>query len=164
MHKGNIMGNSTDVTIRQEIIDYIDTTPWAELATVRGDGTPVIRTMGALALDNGGATLYFATFPGAEKTRHIDSNSRVSFFFQHEGQQLQEFRNVELLGDAGKVTGEDDIRHVAELISARSPFVKEFIEKNGIAVFDYYEVRVTEVKYLDYRNGIGPQAIEVILL
>jgi nitroimidazol reductase NimA-like FMN-containing flavoprotein (pyridoxamine 5'-phosphate oxidase superfamily) len=164
MDKGNIMGNSTDVAIRQEIIDYIDATQWAELATVRGDGTPVIRTIGAFAHDNGGASVYFATFPGAEKTRHIGSNSRVSFFFQHEGQQLQEFRNVELLGDAAKVIGADDIRYVAGLISERSPFVKEFIEKNGIAAFDYYEVRVTEVKSLDYRNGIGPQAIEVILL
>ncbi len=156
------MGNGS--VIKQEILDYIASTPWAVLATVRGDGTPVIRTIGAFAFENGGGSVYFATFPGADKTRHIDGNSRVSFFFQHEGQQLQEFRNVELLGDAAKVNGEDDIRHVAALISERSPIVQAFIEKNGIAVFDYYEVRVTEVKSLDYRNGIGPQAIEVVFL
>ena len=155
------MGNGT---IRQEIVDYIDQTLWAELATVREDGTPVIRTMGAFALGNGGASIYFATLPGADKTRHISSNSRVSFFFQHEGQELQKFRNAELLGNAEKVTGEAEVRQVAAQISARSPFVKETIDKYGIATFDYYEVKGTEVKFLDYSKGIGPQAIEVIVL
>ena len=158
------MGETTRNLLRQDSIDYINATSWAELATVREDGTPVIRTIGAFALNEGGTSIYFATFPNADKTQHIARNNRVSFFFQHEGQQLHEFRNVELLGDTGKVTGEEDILHVATLLSARSPFVKEFIEKNGIAVFDYYEVEVTEGKFLDYRHGIGPQAIEVIRL
>lgn len=152
------------IKIRQEIIDYIDKTLWAELATVRGDGTPVVRTIGAFALDNDGTRVYFATFPGADKTRHISGNNRVSFFFQHEGQELQEFRNAEILGNAGKLTGESEIGLAATLISDRSPFVKAHIEQNGIETFDFYEVKASELKFLDYRKGIGPQAIEVIRL
>jgi general stress protein 26 len=158
------MANSTNGNIRQEIVDYIDKTLWAELATVREDGTPVIRTIGAFGFDNGGATVYFATFPGADKTHHISSNNRVSFFFQHEGQELQAFRNAEILGTAGKLTGEAEIKHAVTLISDRSPFVKEHIEKNGIDTFAYYQVTASEVKFLDYSKGIGPQAIEVITL
>jgi nitroimidazol reductase NimA-like FMN-containing flavoprotein (pyridoxamine 5'-phosphate oxidase superfamily) len=159
-----IMGVASNGKIRQDIIDYIDATPWGELGTVRGDGTPVIRTIGAFALDKGGTSIYFATFPGAEKTRQISENRRVSFFFQHEGQQLLGFRNVEVLGDAGKVSGDDEATRVAALISARSPFVKEHIEKNGVGAFEFYEVKASEVKFLDYSKGIGPQAIEVIAL
>lgn len=158
------MGVASNGKIRQEVIDYIDATPWAELATVRGDGTPVVRTIGAFALDKGGTSIYFATFPGADKTKHISKNSRVSFFFQHEGQDLLGFRNVEILGDAGKVSGDDEATRVAAHISDRSPFVKEHIEKNGIAAFEFYEVKASEVKYLDYGKGIGPQAVEVITL
>ena len=158
------MGHDANGNIRQEIVDYIDQTLWAELATVRGDGTPVIRTIGAFGLDNGGSKVYFATFPGADKTHHISSNNRVSLFFQHEGQELQAFRNAEILGTASKLTGEAEIKHAVALISNRSPFVKELIEKNGIEIFAYYQVTASEVKFLDYSKGIGPQAIEVITL
>jgi uncharacterized pyridoxamine 5'-phosphate oxidase family protein len=158
------MGNSMDTRIRQEIVDYMEQTLWAELATVREDGTPVIRTMGAFSIDNGGARICFATMPGAPKTRHIASNSRVSFFFQHEGQDFMTFRNVEALGDAGKITAEEEIRRAAEMICARSPFVKEMIEKNGLGAFEFYEIRVSEIKHLDFGKGVGPQAIEVITL
>lgn len=158
------MAISSNGKIRQEIIDYIEATPLAELATVRQDGTPVIRIIGAFTLDKGGTSIYFATFPGAEKTRQISANKRVSFFFQHEGQDLFGFRNAEILGDAVKVSNEGEAIRVAGLISARSPFVKDLIEKNGVGAFEYYEVRGSELKFLDYSKGIGPQAIEVITL
>lgn len=158
------MGNSSDSRIRQEIADYMEQTRWAELATVREDGTPVIRTMGAFAIDDGGARICFATMPGAPKTRQIAGNSRVSFFFQHEGQDFMTFRNVEALGDAARISDEEQIRRTAEMISSRSPFVKEVIEKNGLASFEFYEIRVSEIKFLDFSKGVGPQAVEVITL
>ncbi|ABK98205.1 pyridoxamine 5'-phosphate oxidase family protein [Pelobacter propionicus] len=156
------MARGSNGNIRQEIINYMEQTQWAELATVREDGTPVIRTMGAFAIDGGGARICFATMPGAAKTRHISSNNRVSFFFQHEGQDFPTFRNVEALGDASRITKEEDLRRTAERISARSPFVKDLIEKNGLGVFEFYEIRVSEIKFLNFSKGVGPQAVEVI--
>lgn len=158
------MAQDPDGNIRQEIVDYMEQTQWAELATVREDGTPVIRTMGAFAIDRGGASICFATMPGAAKTRQIASNSRVSFFFQHEGQDFPTFRNVEVLGDAARITAEADIRRAAEMISARSPFVRDLIEKNGLGTFEFYGIRGSEIKYLDFSKGVGPQAVEVIRL
>lgn len=158
------MGNSANGKIRQEIIDYIGATLWAELATVRGDGTPVVRTIGAFALDNGGTSIYFATLPNAEKTRQIEANNRVSFFFQHEGQQLHEFRNAEVIGRAAKIGAGDKLDRTVRLIADRSPFVREHIEKNGVETFGFYEVSASEIKFLDYRKGIGPGAIEAVIL
>lgn len=150
--------------IRQEVVDYMDRAALASLATVRGDGTPVIRTIGAFAVGNDGTSIYFATQPEAEKTRHISGNSKVSFFFQHEGQQLPAFRNAEVLGTAARITDGADLGRVAGLISARSPYIKEQIAKSGIGFFAFYEVRAAEVKFLDYSKGIGPQAIETFVL
>ncbi len=158
------MARGSNGNIRQEIVDYMEQTHWAALATVREDGTPVVRTMVAFAIANGGASIYFATLPGSAKTRQISSNGRVSFFFQHEGQDFPTFRNVEVLGDAARITAEADIRQAADMISARSPFVRDLIEKNGLGTFVFYEVRASEIKQLDYGKGIGPQAIEVIKL
>lgn len=158
------MGSESKGAIRQEIIDYIDQTQWATLATVRKDGTPVVRTIGAFALDKGGASLYFATLPEAEKTRHIRGNNRVSFFFQHEGQQLLEFRNAEVIGRAAKITDGEELGRAVALITARSPFVKEHVEKHGVDTFGFYEVAASEIKFLDYRKGIGPAAVETIAL
>jgi hypothetical protein len=120
--------------------------------------------MGAFAIDDGGARICFATMPGASKTRQIARNSRVSFFFQHEGQDFMTFRNAEALGDAARISVGEEIRRTAEMISARSPFVGEMIEKNGLGAFEFYEIRVSEIKFLDFGRGVGPQAVEVIKL
>jgi len=158
------MGSNANGKIRQEIIDYIGATQWAELATVRIDGTPVVRTIGAFALDNGGTSIYFATLPKAEKTRHIEDNNRVSFFFQHEGQQLNEFRNAEVIGSAARISDGAKLDRAVRLVAERSPFVREHIEKNRVQTFGFYEVTASEIKFLDYRKGIGPQALETIIL
>jgi pyridoxamine 5'-phosphate oxidase len=154
----------TNGKIKQEVTDYIESTKLAELATVRSDGAPVVRTMGAFAPADGGATIYFSTLPAAEKTQHIRGNHKVSFLFQHEGQSLPEFQNVAIIGNAAQVTEEAEIAQAAALISARSPFVKERIAKEGRSFFAFYKVSATEIKYLDYRKGVGPQAIEIITL
>lgn len=158
------MGTESNGKIKPEIVEYIEKTPLAVLATVKSDGTPVVRTMGAFAQTNGGTTVYFVTVPQAEKTRQIEGNNKVSFLFQQEGQQLAEFRNVALIGKAAKVTADPELNLAAKLISARSPYVKERIEKEGLAIFSVYKVIASEVKFLDYRKGIGPQAIETISL
>ncbi|AJE02182.1 pyridoxamine 5'-phosphate oxidase family protein [Geobacter pickeringii] len=158
------MGSNVNGKISQEIIEYIGGTLWAELATVREDGSPVVRTIGAFALDNGGSSIYFATLPNADKTRQIEANNRVSFFFQHEGQQLHEFRNAEVIGSAAKIDADDKLERAVRSIAERSPFVREHIEKNGVGTFGFYEVTASEIKFLDYRKGIGPEAIETVIL
>jgi nitroimidazol reductase NimA-like FMN-containing flavoprotein (pyridoxamine 5'-phosphate oxidase superfamily) len=150
--------------IDKEIAEYIEKTPLVELATVRSDGAPVVRTLGAFAPADGGATVYFVTHPDAEKTRHIQGNHRVSLFFQHEGQALPEFRNVALIGTAARIADGQERARAVELTSARSAYVKERVSKEGDGVFEFYKVTATEVKYLDYRKGIGPGAVRNIVL
>ncbi len=92
---------------------------------------PVPRTMGAFAQDNGAKTIYFATLPDTDKTRHIKDNNKVSLLFQHEGQSLAEFRNVVILGSAAIIDSDEELQRAVTGISSRSPFVKERIETVG---------------------------------
>ncbi len=158
------MGRDENGKIKQEVVDYIENTQLAVLSTVRDDGTPVPRTMGAFALDDGGRTVYFATVPDAEKTRHIKGNQRVSFLFQHEGQPFPEFRNVVIIGNAALATDEAERGRAIELITARSPFVKERIDNEGAGVFGFYRINATEIKFLDFSKGIGPASVETVFL
>lgn len=158
------MGNAAKGNVSQEIIDYIEQTQWAVLSTVRNDGVPVPRTMGAFSQDNGGKTIYFATLPDTDKTRHIKENNKVSLLFQHEGQSLAEFRNVVILGSAAIIDSDEELQRAVTGISSRSPFVKERIETVGAGTFHFYKVGASEIKFLDFKKGIGPAAVETFIV
>jgi hypothetical protein len=49
-------------------------------------------------------------------------------------------------------------------ISSHSPFIKERIDNVGIGTFSFYKVRVTEIKFLDYKKGIGPESVETVII
>jgi general stress protein 26 len=158
------MGQDSKGSVSQEIIDYIEQTQWAVLTTVSKDGVPVPRTMGAFAQDNGGKTIYFATLPDTDKTRHIKANNRVSFLFQHEGQSLAEFRNVVVLGNASIIDSDEELQRAVTGISSRSPFVKERIDIDGVGTFSFYKVGASEIKFLDFKKGIGPASVETFTI
>jgi len=158
------MGNASKGNVSQEIIDYIEQTQWAVLSTVRNDGVPVPRTMGAFAQDNGRKTIYFATLPDTGKTRDIKENNRVSLLFQHEGQSLPEFRNVVVLGSAAIIDSDEELQRAVAGISSRSSFVKERIETVGVGTFSFYKVGATEIKFLNFKKGIGPAAVETFIV
>lgn len=147
---------------RQEIVDYIETTAWATLATVREDGSPVLRTMGNFAPGRGGRDIYFSTGKEAGKSRQIRANPRVSFLFQHEGQPLAAFRNVAAVGVAELLTGGPGLSLGAETLSARCPHFRAQVEREGLESIGVYRVRVEEIKELDFRRGFGPEAVRSI--
>jgi nitroimidazol reductase NimA-like FMN-containing flavoprotein (pyridoxamine 5'-phosphate oxidase superfamily) len=148
--------------VRPEIVEYIGNAPWAVLATVREDGAPVVRTMANFATGAAGAEIYFSTGKEADKTRQIRKNGRVSFLFQHEGQQIPSFRNVAAVGDADPLSGGVELDRAAEALSARSPHFRGQVEREGIGSVAVYRVRVSEIRFLDFGRGFGPESVETI--
>jgi hypothetical protein len=148
--------------VGQGIVDYIEATAWATLATVREDGSPALRTMGNFATGAGGRHIYFSTGKEADKSRHIRSNPRVSFLFQHEGQELAAFRNVAAVGNAELLTGGPDLSIGAETLSARCPHFRAQVDRDGLDSTGVYRVRVEEIKELDFRRGFGPEAVVTV--
>jgi nitroimidazol reductase NimA-like FMN-containing flavoprotein (pyridoxamine 5'-phosphate oxidase superfamily) len=151
----------TPAELRSAVHEYIAQTRWATLTTVREDGAPVSRAMGSFAPD--GLNLFFSTPKSAGKVRHIARNPLVNFFFQHEGQELATFKNVAVIGRAEEVTG-DEYHRAVQLLSARNPRFKTRAERGELKETALYLIRTTEVKYLDYSHGVGPVAVQEIIL
>jgi uncharacterized pyridoxamine 5'-phosphate oxidase family protein len=150
------------VELQQTVNEYIKQTRWATLATVREDGAPVLRVMGSFAPD--GVNVFFSTRRTAAKIRHLAKNPIVNFFFQHENQQLETFKNVALIGRAEEVTDGANYRRAVELLSARNPRFKARVERGELADTALFLIHTAEIKYLNYANGIGAAAIQEIIL
>ena len=153
---------STD-DLKQIAAEYISKTKWATLATVREDGAPVLRAMGSFA--PAGVNVYFSSRKGQAKGRHLKANSWVNFFFQHENQELASFKNVAIVGKAEDLPEDGaEYKKGVELLSARNPRFKERVERGELKDTAIYLIRTQEIKYLDYSNGIGNQAIQEVIL
>lgn len=154
----------TASAIRKDIVDYIETTQWVILATVRRDSAPVLRAMGTFAQDEEGRAIYFSTGKGTQKTKQIADNGAVSLFFQHEGQELGSFRNVAVIGNASLVAGSPGLERAVAVLSRRNPRFKDRIDKGELPGLGIYKVEVREIKALDFSKGFGDEAVEDIRL
>jgi pyridoxine/pyridoxamine 5'-phosphate oxidase len=150
----------TSVELQHVVHEYISQTRWATLTTVREDGAPVSRVMGSFAAD--GVNLFFSTRKVAAKVRHIAKNPLVNFYFQHENQEAATFKNVAVIGRAEEVTGVDYHRAV-QLLSARNLRFKARAERGELSDTALYFIHTTEIKYLDYSNGVGPAAVQELI-
>jgi len=152
----------TQRELQETVLEYIKQTRYATLATVREDGAPVLRAMGSFAPD--GNNILFSTRKGAAKVQQIARNSSVSFFFQHENQKLETFKNVAVIGHAEEVTNDLEYQRAVGILGARNPRFKARAERGELADTGIYLIRTTEIKYLDYARGIGAAAIQEIKL
>lgn len=141
------------VQLKDEVVNYVDKTRFAVLAYVRNDGTPLLRSMGSFVPD--GLNLYFSTHKDAAKVKEIGDQQRISFFFEHEGQELNQWKNLLLLGDAIKVDGGDELDQAIKLLSNRNPRFKDRIDKGELPSTQIYRLNTEEIEFLDYGKGFG---------
>jgi pyridoxamine 5'-phosphate oxidase len=139
--------------LKAEVASYVDKTRFAVLAYVRNDGIPLLRSMGSFVPD--GVNLYFSSRKDAAKVKEIGDRSRISFFFEHEGQELNQWQNLLLLGDAVKVTDGAELDKAVQLLSNRNPRFKERIEKGELASTQIFRLNTEEFEFLDYGKGFG---------
>lgn len=144
--------------LKDKIIEYVSQTRWATLATVRDGKIPVLRAMGSFAPD--GLNIYFSTPKATAKVGEIAKNPWVTFFFQHEGQELPTFKNVALIGQAAEVTDDAGLKKAVELLSARNPRFKDRVEKGELKTTAIFKIVAKEVKFLDFSKGFGKDGIQ----
>lgn len=138
---------------KKEVATYVDKTRFAVLAYVRGDGTPQLRSMGSFVPD--GIDLYFSTRKDAAKVGAIAAQPRVSFFFEHEGQELAQWKNLLLAGNAIALEDGDEHDRAVQLLSERNPRFRERVEKGGLSDTRIFRLNTQEVELLDYGKGFG---------
>jgi nitroimidazol reductase NimA-like FMN-containing flavoprotein (pyridoxamine 5'-phosphate oxidase superfamily) len=152
----------SDKPLEKTIVDYINQTKWATLATVRADNAPVLRVMGSFAIE--GLHLFFSTRIQTAKVEQIELNPLVSFYFQHEGQDLLAFRNVTVIGPASRLESGPELNDAIKLLSDRNPRFKARIESEEGKDTAVYKIRIKEIKYLDYSLGKGKDAVRELFL
>lgn len=148
--------------ILDNVKEYIGKTKWVILSTVAQDNAPAVRTLGSVVNDN--LNIYFSTGKNTAKVAQIESNPFVALLFQHEGQELAAFINVTYTGKAKRVSSEQELAKAIELLSKRSPRFKERAEKGQLGETAIFRVEPVCIKYLDYSQGIGPAAVQEIIL
>ncbi|OPY58896.1 MAG: General stress protein 26 [Pelotomaculum sp. PtaU1.Bin035] len=146
--------------VENKVLEYLSQTKLIILATVNEDKEPVLRVLGAFAVD--GLVTYFSTNKNTAKVKQIQSNPTVSVFYQHENQEAPFFVNVAVTGKASEVTEKEELDKVIKLISDRSPNFKSRVENNEIIDTIFFRVDPKEVKVLDFSKGAGPNAVQVI--
>lgn len=138
---------------RDEVVDYVEATKFALLAYVRSDQAPVLRSMGSFVPS--GLELYFSTRKDAAKVQEITENPRISFFFEHDDQELSKWRNILFIGQAEKVDKGDELARAVELLGNRNPRFKERVAKGELPFTQIFRLKTQEIEYLDYGKGIG---------
>ena len=140
---------------KSEIQQYILDSKYALLNYVRHDLTPVSRAIGSFAPD--GDDLFFSTGKESSKVKEINNNKRVSFYFEHDNQVLENWKSVLLIGDAEPVSvGSFDYNKAIERLGAKSPRFRERVVKGDLESAVIYRINTSELEYLDRSKGYGP--------
>jgi nitroimidazol reductase NimA-like FMN-containing flavoprotein (pyridoxamine 5'-phosphate oxidase superfamily) len=143
-----------------EIRQYIRDSRYAVLNYVREDLSPISRTIGSFALD--GDDLFFSTGKDAAKVREIGGHPRLSVHFEREGQQLESWKSVLLIGDAEQESpGTNGHARAVQLLSAKSPRFRERIEKGDLAGIAIHRIHIRELQFLDFSKSPVPIRITV---
>jgi pyridoxamine 5'-phosphate oxidase len=144
-----------------EIQNYILESKYALLTYVRGDLTPISRTIGSFASD--GVTLFFSTSKESQKVKEIEQNKRISFYFEHDNQLAESWKSVLLIGDAEQVSADSaDYDQAIERLGAKSPRFRERIAKGDLGSAAIFRIHTRELEYLDRTKGKGPASKIVV--
>jgi len=135
------------------IAPYLKDIPFGVLAYVRGDQTPIQRSLGSFAVH--GADVFFSTRAETAKVSDLKERPRASFFLEADGQELAAWKNILFLGKAEQVQDETDLAQAVALLSARNPRFKERIERNGLAGTNIFRLRTDAIELIDYGKGFG---------
>jgi pyridoxamine 5'-phosphate oxidase len=135
----------------QETLAYAQNTRFATLNYVRQDNAPVSRAMGSFAFD--GSKVVFSSQKEAAKVSAIKSNKRISFFFEHENQELASWKSVLAIGNAELVEEKQEKDRVAAILALRNPRFKERIDKGELDKVAIFSLKTDELQYLDRAKG-----------
>ena len=143
----------SDQELKQEIAQYVKDIPFGVLAYVSADGVPVQRTFGAFAFDQD--DIVFSSRKAAAKVTAIINHPKVSFFLERMDQELNGWKSVLYIGEAAPIENPKDLTGALAALSARSPFIKDLVERNAMGDFQLFRLHAREIEYLDFGKGFG---------
>jgi pyridoxamine 5'-phosphate oxidase len=143
----------SDQELKQEIAQYVKDIPYGVLAYVRADGVPMQRTFGAFAFDQD--DIVFSSQKAAAKVNAIANHPKVTFFLERMDQELNNWKSVLYIGEAALIEDSKELALALSALAARSPFIKDMVEKNQTGNFSVFRLRTSAIEYVDYGKGFG---------
>ncbi len=142
----------------EELKQYAAAVENVVLATVDGEGSPHLRTLGSFAVED--SLVYFSTPAKSAKVQRLLENQRVAVLFQREGQKIPAFVNLELRGRARVILDEAEFSRAAELIAGRSARFRERLAKGEVGP-ETLIVKITgeELRRVDLSRGAGSVSV-----
>jgi uncharacterized pyridoxamine 5'-phosphate oxidase family protein len=125
------------------IKEYLKDSKKLVLATVDSDNKPRLRTIGGFVINN--FVTYFSTGKDNNKVLQIEGNNNVEILFEHENQQIPNFKNVTINGKAENIVDPQGFKNAAEVILVKKPHLKISQETSNI-----YKIVPEEIKVLDF--------------
>jgi nitroimidazol reductase NimA-like FMN-containing flavoprotein (pyridoxamine 5'-phosphate oxidase superfamily) len=173
VHKSRIdikkgVQSMSDTTLQNDALEYASQTRYGILNYLRNDGFPVSRTLGSVFID--GNNVVFSTKKGAAKVAAINSNHRISIFFEKDGQDLAAWKSVLFVGNAEEITSFTEKLRLASILALRNPRYLAIRDALNKGEFDSEEIKGTalfklttdEIQFLDRSGGKGgPVTISV---
>jgi pyridoxamine 5'-phosphate oxidase len=148
----------------KEAEEYIAKSRTVILGSVTKEGVPELRTLASFA--NDGLVVYLSTSKTSRKVGQLKDNPHATLLFQHEGQEIPQFRNVALTGTIAKVCSKcgQEYEHAVKLLGSRNPRFKERAEKGQLEETAILKLTPHRVKLVDLSKGSGAAAVEEVEL
>ena len=118
-------------TIKAKIIDYLAAHPYLRLATVTGDCTPQVHTVGYVSEN---AIVYFVTDRKSRKAANIFKNPAVAYAVDENYEDVMAIQGVQMEGKASLITMETEAIKLLDLMGQKFPEL-ENIPPNPNLVF-----------------------------
>ncbi|MBX3601844.1 MAG: pyridoxamine 5'-phosphate oxidase family protein [Rubrivivax sp.] len=107
-----------DTSMRQKILDLLDSHRIMTIATLRPDGWPQATTVGYA---NEGLTLWFLCGRNSQKARNLAADDRVSITIDHDTADIMAITGLSMAARARRVTDRDEALKVLRLLPLKYP-------------------------------------------
>lgn len=135
--------------IRLQVIEYLASHPYMQLATVDPKGQPMAHTV---AYASEGPTVYFITDAKSRKAKNMAANPSVAFVVDEDYSDLGEIRGVQILGRASVVKDKAQASRILALMAMKFPDFGKVPHNPSLVIF---KVEPAEATFIDNTKGFG---------
>jgi len=144
-----------DASMKQKILDLLDSHRIMTIATLRPDGWPQATTVGYVSE---GLTLWFLCGLDSQKARNLAADDRVSITIDHDTADIMAITGLSMAARAKRVTDRDEALKVLRLLPqkyADAPPPATTLKMPGPDEVALFRVVPELISVLDYTRGFA---------
>ena len=135
-----------------DILEILDDALDMTVATIREDGYPQATTVSFV---HDQLNIYFGCDPNSQKARNIRQSDKISITVDLPYRKWNRIRGLSIGGRAHFVTEPAEMKHVFEMMLAKFPQIKEYVNEADGEEVSLVCIEPEVVSLIDYRKGFG---------